>query len=359
MITEVVSGVRPQGGGELTWLEFVRIGYTRLFEVRLLHHFWLDEGATVFDAIADPEVKTRRLLTYDVRRLLLVEPSAATAATIAGLRGVFRMSGLGFFVAVPDDAVVPLDASFEFFVTSADPEYANYTALSLRPQSITRRADPSRPEVIHRYKANVPVLGNLHRGVARAAGTAKRLFLSQDYSTAPAPGTGRSAGHLGQRSCASSPVTRRAPRSTSSGRRTRTLCTSTRATSRRSLRRPAPPAPPPAGSSSRPTLRRQLPPSSASSRGAPTTSAFSFAEANGTVRPSTRVFEVHLRNRWTTWRYRDKGDGAVTSTEADPLPLTHFGNAGAKQKPSTAAVGIDLDNADPPKITRLVSDIYV
>ena len=38
-------------------IEVVRIGYTRLFEVRLLHHFWLDDGATVFDAIADQAVE--------------------------------------------------------------------------------------------------------------------------------------------------------------------------------------------------------------------------------------------------------------------------------------------------------------
>ena len=42
--------------------------------------------APVFDAIADEAVKTNRLLTYDVRRLLKVEPSAAAAA-IEGLRG--------------------------------------------------------------------------------------------------------------------------------------------------------------------------------------------------------------------------------------------------------------------------------
>jgi hypothetical protein len=71
------------------------------------------------------------------------------------------------------------------------------------------------------------------------------------------------------------------------------------------------------------------------------------------------VFEVHLRNRWTTWQYRDQGDGSITSTETDPLPLTHFGNAGTKQKPSTAAVGVERDSGDPLKITRLVSDIYV
>ena len=90
----------------------------------------------------------------------------------------------------------------------------------------------------------------------------------------------------------------------------------------------------------------------------PSDTSFSFANANGTLRTPTRVFEVHVRNRWTTWRYRKKSDGSITATEADPLPLTYFGNAGTKQKPSTAAISFERDNSNPPKITRLVSDIY-
>jgi len=87
--------------------------------------------------------------------------------------------------------------------------------------------------------------------------------------------------------------------------------------------------------------------------------AFSFANANGTPRTPTRVFEVHLRNRWTTWRYRKKERRLDHRDRADPLPLTHFGNAGTKQKPSTPAIGIERDAGDPLRITRLVSDIYV
>lgn len=121
-------------------VEFLRIGYTRAFEVRMLHHFWLDEGATVFDQIADPAKKAQRLLSYDVRRLLSFEPSTATAATITGLRGVFRTTGLGFLVAVPRDAVLPLDAAFEFFVTMVTPDYANYTAQALARPGVTHPA---------------------------------------------------------------------------------------------------------------------------------------------------------------------------------------------------------------------------
>lgn len=338
-------------------VEVIRIGYTRLFEVRLLHHYWLDDADTVFDAIPDDAVKSQRLLTYDVRQVLAVEPSAATAAAIAGLRGVFRMTGLGFLVAVPDDAVVPLDAALEFFVTVTAPDLANYTALSLRPQPIVDVTDPADSEVIHRYKANVPVLSNL-TGASQGAGADKRLFLSQPYVNGANAGDGVEA-----------------------------LVTS--GTNLRQLTGDPPAAPfqvlgpksdhpvyvhqgdiapitPPPGSAGAPAggieMTPDTPPAVAAvirlvpRRG--DDAAFSFANADGTPRTPPRVFEVHLRNRWTTWRYRKKGDGSISATEADPLPLTHFGNAGTKQKPSTAGISFERDNSDPPKITRLVSDIY-
>lgn len=337
-------------------VEFVRTGYTRLFEVRLLHHYWLDEGATVFDAIADPDVKARRLLTYDVRRMLAVEPSPATVATLAGLRGVFRMSGLGFFVAVPGDAVVPLDAGFEFFVTVADSEYANYTSLSLRPLSITDVPDPADPKAIHRYKANVPVLGNL-AGASRGAGAAKRLFLSQEYASGAGDGVEAlvTSGN-GLRQLTGDPPS--APFHALGPTNLRPVYVH---------QGDVPAITPPPGSTGAPARGIELapgtpPPVAAIVRLVPRRaddSDFSFVEANGAPRASARVFEVHLRNRWTTWRYRDKRDGAVTSAEADPLPLTHFGNAGAKQKPSPTAIDVEFDNSIPPKITRLVSDIYV
>ena len=43
-----------------------------------MHHYWLDEGSTVFDQIADPAKKVARLLGYDIRPFLAVRPTAAT-----------------------------------------------------------------------------------------------------------------------------------------------------------------------------------------------------------------------------------------------------------------------------------------
>jgi hypothetical protein len=338
-------------------VEVVRIGYTRLFEVRLLHHYWLDDGATVFDTIANQAIKTQRLLTYDTRRLLTVEPSSATATTIAGLRGVFRMTGLGFLVAVPDDAVLRVDASFEFYVTRTAPDFANYTALSLRPQPIVHVADPADTEVIHRYKANVPVLSNL-TGASQGAGLNKHLFLSRPYVNGANAGDGVEAlvtSGTDLRQLTGDPPS--APFQVLGPKSGHPVYVH---------QGDVPPITPPPGSTGAPPLGIELaadaPPAVAAViRLTPRRAddnAFSFANSNGAPRTPTRVFEVHLRNRWTTWRYRDQGDGSITATEADPLPLTYFGNAGTKQRPSTASVDVERDSGNPLKITRLVSDIY-
>jgi hypothetical protein len=91
----------------------------------------------------------------------------------------------------------------------------------------------------------------------------------------------------------------------------------------------------------------------------PDDNTFSFTNANGSVRTPTRIFEVHLRNRWTTRRYRNQRDGTVTSTDADPTPLTYFGNAGASRKPRADTFEVERDSNDPTRVTQLISDIYV
>lgn len=353
--------------------EFLRLGYVRWFEVRVLHHFWLDEGATVFDQIPDQTVRTQRLLTYDVGRLLAFQPSAPTAATVTGLRGVFRATGLGFVVAVPDGVVVPLDVTFEVLITVIGTDYTTYTAQplarpgitpaatpSLSPQPIVSVIDPVPDPVtgtrqVHRYQANVPVLSNL-TGVSRGAGAAQRLYLSQEYR-APSPSDAVEAlvsvgGNLCQR--IGDPPNAQL-----------NVIGPTAGLPVFLHQGDVPPITPPAGSVGAPAFGIELTDTRPTGVAAvirlaprrPAESPFNFAGPDGTPRP--RVFEVHLQNRWTTWRYHSKRDGSLTSAEVSPLPLTYFGNAGSKQKPSSAAIGAEFDNQDPPRITRLVSDIYV
>ena len=44
-------------------VERTRTAYRRLFEVRVLHHYWLDDGATTFDD-SDPHPLTEHLTGY-------------------------------------------------------------------------------------------------------------------------------------------------------------------------------------------------------------------------------------------------------------------------------------------------------
>ena len=46
--------------------------YKRFFEIHLLHHYWLDEGATFFDLISDSGKRDKRLLSYDMRSFLAI-----------------------------------------------------------------------------------------------------------------------------------------------------------------------------------------------------------------------------------------------------------------------------------------------
>ncbi len=84
--------------------------------------------------------------------------------------------------------------------------------------------------------------------------------------------------------------------------------------------------------------------------------AFSFVDGAGALKDPAPVYEVRFKNRSTLWTYRSKTTGGVDSTEANPLPLTFFGNAGTKQKPSRGFVKAETSGS---RITRLISEIYV
>lgn len=156
-----------------------RSGYQRLFEVRLLHHHWLDDGTTVFDQISDQAKRDLRLLNYDKRSLLAVRPTLTTRAVLAAHKCLFLDTAMGFIVVAPASARVSVDTVMDFIVTLADQRVYRYTGPALRPQRICEfynEVDNS----VYRYKENVPVLSNL-TGAARGTAAGKALFLSREH----------------------------------------------------------------------------------------------------------------------------------------------------------------------------------
>src|SRR5512141_1344310 len=112
---------------EIDMTERMITAYTRLFEIRLLHHYWLDDGETTFDRIANQAKKNTRLLKYDVRSFLTLVPTPGTAKALRGLGGVYRNTALGCVVAVPGSAVLAADTMFEIVVKVQNPDFFNYT----------------------------------------------------------------------------------------------------------------------------------------------------------------------------------------------------------------------------------------
>jgi len=334
--------------------ERITNGFTRIFEIRLLHHYWLDEGSTVFDLMPTQKQRDARLLSYDMRSFFSLSPTAATAKTFRGLGAVVKETALGIVVAAPGNSEIPTDAMFAFTVTVQNRAVLNYTALTLRPQRI--REFYHLPEKkAYRFKENVPVLSNL-TGAWRGAGPEKALFLSREIPeiadddpveslvlsgnalfqlTGDQPGAGKQ-----QLSALATDL----PVFVHQG--------------------DVPHAAPPAGLAGVPArgimLSDDIPDNVFAlirlSAVRDDDGDFSIVDSFGHAKISHPVFQVRFKNRATIWKYFEKSTGAASATELIPLPLTRFGNAGTKQKPSEGLVkAVKSGN----KITQLVSEIFV
>ncbi len=334
--------------------EQVSHAYRRLFEIRLLHHYWLDEGATVFDLLADEAKKDARLLAYDARPFLNIAPTAATASAFNGVGGLFKETGLGCIVAVPGNAVIPPDTALEFIVTVQNQDLQNYTALSLRSRRIYELFHQPENKT-YRYKENVPVLSNLS-GTSRGAGSTRALFLSKEI---PAPAADDQVESLVLSSGALVQLTGDQP-----GAATQIVGPVATDLPVFVHQGEVPAIVPPAGLSAAPARGILL------NDDTPDTvfvlirvaavradaDEFSIIDGGGHAKVPHPVFHVRFKNRSTIRRYVNKTTRAVISTEAVPLPLTRFGNAGTGQKPSEGFVKPEKSGE---KITQLVSEIAV
>jgi hypothetical protein len=327
--------------------------YQRLFDVWLLHHYWLDDGAGLFDNLADPK-RSQRLQTYDSRPLFNVAPTPSTADSLSAYRLLFNPGALGFTVAAPANAVIPADTVLEFIVFAAETELFDYTALTLRPQKIYEIFNPT-DGVIYRYKENVPVLSSL-TGSTRGAGPNLTLFLSQEI---PAGAADDSVESMVQSGTALMQLTSDNPGATK-----QQLVAQFTDFPIFVHQGDAPAIVPPAGLVGAPARGARLSADItddvfalirlAAVRG--DNGAFSFVDGAGAPKVQPPVYQVRFKNRSTVWTYMDKKTGAVKSASPNPLPLTFFGNSGTQQKPSRGHLKAELSGT---KVTKLVSEIYV
>ncbi|WP_394216228.1 hypothetical protein [Brachybacterium vulturis] len=335
-----------------------RSAFTPLVEVRLLHHYWLDDGATVFatDGGAD---RDRRLCIYDVRRLLTIRPTHGTESLLRGLRGVLRVTATGVLIAVPSQAVISADVRFTFTLSPRVADLGAYTAMSLRRRTTVEATEQEGDRLaVRRYRTEVPLLSNLTGTARGAAGEpGRRLFLSREYGAGP----GERVEDLVVEDGRLLHLTSDAP-----GAGTQELG----ATAELPVyvhQGDVPRIVPPPHIDGAPERGVELTPALPADTMAvidlvarrPDDPEFDLLGADGTARRPPPVFEVHFRNRRTTWQFVGRDDGVEQHVEPHALPLTHHGRAVDRQKPAASSLAVEVDPADSTRIARLVSVIPV
>jgi hypothetical protein len=328
--------------------------YQNLFQIQILHHYWLDEGAVVFDQIADAAKKANRLSTYDVRNFLTIAPTKDTAILLNTLCCLYKMTALGVLVAVRDGTIIPTDTVFEWVVTVKNADFFNYTSLTLRNQNIHTLYHALEKKV-YRYKENVPVLSNL-TGVTRGTGSNKTLYLSQEF---PSLATDEQIEALILSSGKIKQLANDQPSAT------KILIGNQKDLPAFIHQGDVPTLTPPIGLDGVPKqgilLTDAIPDSvfalirlnAIKNSG---NDIFSLVDNSGLAKANPPIFQVRFKNRSTIWQYFNKSNGVLKSEEANPLPLTYFGNAlGTKQKPSA---GLPKAIKDGVRIIRLVSEIF-
>jgi len=335
--------------------ERIVTGYKRLFEVRLLHHYWLDEGASLFDNLSESR-RNKLLLLYDARNFLSVAPTKSTGEKLRGLKAVFKTTATGFLVAVSKTTKIADNEIFNFVITATDPAFFNYTALTLSKNRIYEIHHPAEDK-IYRFKENIPVFSNV-TGASRGAGADKTLFLSKEI-----PG--------------SDPADKAEFLNLSSGSLLQLLSSQPAAiTQQISADAASAPVffnqhdfqvliPPPELTGTPPKgiyLTDGIPDqvfgliSIAATR--PSDTDFSCTSA-GVAKQSCPVFHIRFRNRSAYWKYLNKNTGATVSETATALPITFTGNAGVKKKPGNTPVKVKFENDTPTeRITKIYTEIF-
>ncbi len=137
--------------------EIINRKYRTLFSVNILHHYFLDDGRTVF--LFDASKNQPELKAYDVRDFLSIIPTIQTQQVLKNMGAICRLTSMGIVVAAPEENVFKKE--LEFVIVPTDPRFANYTALTLRGQKIEAFEYKEKDEIKRfRVKYNVFVFTN-------------------------------------------------------------------------------------------------------------------------------------------------------------------------------------------------------
>lgn len=335
--------------------ELIATGYKRLFEVRILHHYWLDEGTTMFDSLPETE-RNKKLLNYKIDSLISINPTPHSTKALKGIGAIAKQTGLGLVVVVPADKIIPDDTLFVFTIEIKESSFYKYTAFTLLNHKITDCYSPG-DDKIFRYKENVPVFSNL-TGVSRGSGAGKQLFLSKEIPALTATDQVEAliiSGNALMQLTGSQP-----------GAATQQLGSNAASLPVFYHQEDAPPIIPPPGLAGAPARGIELTQEI-------TDNVFGIIEitavkpgdadysctSGGIAKENYPVFQIRFKNRSVIWKYLRKSNGSPVSESPAPLPLTYSGNSGTKQKPSAGFIKAEFEGNIPTNwIERIYTEIF-
>lgn len=110
--------------------------YRSLFNVEILHHYFLDEGEEVYGASLDTSKMEVNLAAYQLSKFMDVKPTEKTLTTLRNLRSRFIQSNHGFQVVTASDGDEPFipfssDLTFDFVARITDQFFENYTNITI------------------------------------------------------------------------------------------------------------------------------------------------------------------------------------------------------------------------------------
>jgi hypothetical protein len=117
--------------------------YKSLFEVNILHHFFLNKGEQEWDKMSQ-EDKIKMEANYDIREIFEITPTQESTKALSSYSCIFKKTSSGILVGIkakPDqfnpgkfNSFVPLadNLTFRFLLRLKDLNFMNYTALPLQ-----------------------------------------------------------------------------------------------------------------------------------------------------------------------------------------------------------------------------------
>ena len=116
----------------------ITVTYNILFEVKLLHHYFLNKGLGNYEVMTE-DAKAAMMLKYDVREFLDITPTAECRNNLERHNCIFKPTSTGIIVGIKAEPCelskfkpfhdLDDDLAFTFLLNLKDPSLLNYTAL--------------------------------------------------------------------------------------------------------------------------------------------------------------------------------------------------------------------------------------